>query len=68
MTCPVLQIYADVLLTRMPMLLRTFPTFAADCRIPTFQTSLLHCITLSKRVYSRVMNMADGICPTDKII
>jgi len=35
--------------------------FVAGFPFPTFQTSLLHCITLSKRVYSRVMNVAGGI-------
>ena len=51
----------------MSVLLGMF-VFVADFRFPTFQTSLLHCITLPKRVYSRVMNMEKGICPASVII
>jgi len=40
----------------------------AGFRFPTFRTSLLHCIALSKRVYGRVINMADEICPASIII
>ena len=42
--------------------------FVADFRFPTDQTMLLHFITLSKRVYSRVINMAKGMCPASIII
>jgi hypothetical protein len=44
--------------TWMPKLLRTF-ILVVDCHLPMLLTSFLHCITVSKPFYRRVINTAD---------
>jgi len=39
--------------------------FVTGFRFPTFCTLSLHCITITKRVYGRAINMAAGICPAN---
>jgi len=42
--------------------------FLLQIFVSDVSTSLLHCITISKLVYCRVINMADVICPASIII